>query len=225
MDSSSELVEKNEKYVFHGGRGWESPIIFVEGKGCIIKDAAGKEYIDCFSGCAGPLFIGWKHPKIVETIKKHAEMPHSFWAFINPSRVELAEKLANITPTRLNKVWFGCNGGDAVENAIKGAMLYTGKKEIISLYNGYHGQTLALLSLMQPPIRKGLPPIAGFRQIPSAYCYRCFYGKEYPDCDFECAKALESMIKYGSHSDVAAFVIEPIQGSGGHIHLIENILR
>jgi len=218
MNSVQEIVERNRRYVFHGGRGWEAPIIFVGGEGCIVNDISGKEYIDCFSGCAGPLFIGWKHPRVVEAIKRHAEFPHSMWAFINIQRVELAEKLARIAPLGLNKTWFGSNGGDAVENAIKGAMLFTGKKEVISLYNAYHGQTIAMLGLMQPAIREGLPPIPGFRQIPPAYCYRCFYGQTYPGCDFECARALEAMIKYGSYNDVAAFIIEPVQGSGGHVY-------
>ena len=57
----------------------------------------------------------------------------------------------------------------------------------------------------------------GFRQIPAPYCYRCPYGHEYPHCNFECARALEGMIQYGSYHDVAAFIMEPMLGNGGHI--------
>lgn len=65
--------------------------------------------------------------------------------------------------------------------------------------------------------RVGIPIVPGFRQIPAPYCYRCSYGKTYPQCDLECARALEEMIQFGSYHDVAAFIVEPILGMGGHI--------
>ena len=96
-------------------------------------------------------------------------------------------------------------------------MRITKKKEVISVYSAYHGATIATLSLGQPWHREGFPIVPGFGQISSPYCYRCFYGQEYPACDFECARALENATKYETYNDVAAFIMEPIQGSAGHV--------
>jgi 4-aminobutyrate aminotransferase/(S)-3-amino-2-methylpropionate transaminase len=214
--SEKELIEKDERYVIHG---WGySPIVLVEGKGAIVKDINGREYIDAISQMAGPTSIGASHPKVVEAVKKQVEkISLTFSGSINIPRVELSEKLAKITPPKLNKFFFACGGSEAVETALEGAMKITGKNEVISLYNAYHGGTLATLSLGQPCHREGFPTIPGFRQIPSPYCYRCSYGKEYPNCNFECARALEDIIRYGTYNNVAAFIAEPMLGNGGHI--------
>ncbi len=217
MQRKEKIIEKHEKYVVKGWPLFYAPIIFTEGEGCIVKDITGKEYIDCVSGCAGPMWVGWKNPKVVEATKKYAEFPHSFPGFVNIPRVELAEKIAKIAPPNLTKTWFGCSGGEVIELAIKSAILYTGKKEVISLYNGYHGFTIAVSALIPAIYRKDMPIMPGFRQIPSPYCYRCAFGKEYPECDYECARNLESVIKHGTYNDVAAFILEPIQGQAGHI--------
>jgi len=214
--SEKELIEKDERYVIHG---WGySPIVLVEGKGAIVKDINGKEYIDAISMMAGPTTIGSSHPKIIEAVKRQVEkISLTFSGSINIPRVELSEKLAKITPPKLNKFFFACGGSEAIETALEGAMKIAGKKEIISLYHGYHGGTLATLSLGQPSHREGFSTMPGFRQIPAPYCYHCPYGKEYPHCNFECARALEEMIKYGTYNDVAAFIMEPMLGNGGHI--------
>lgn len=211
-----EIMERSKKYVVypHG----MLPYVFIGGKGCILKDPSGKEYVDCGSGTFGPAMIGHCHPRLVEAIKKQSEkLIHPLTICVNVPRVELAEKLAKITPPKLTKSYFASGGGEAVEAAIKGAMRITGKREVVSVYNAYHGSSFALMSLGQPWHRRLYPQMPGFRQIPPAYCYRCFYGKEYPECDLECARALEMKIKFGSYDEVAAFVIEPILGNGGHI--------
>jgi len=218
LDTNMEsLFQKDKKYIIHG---WGyNPVVIVKGKGAIVWDVEGREYIDCISQCAGPVGIGHSHPKVIEAvIKQLQEISHVFMGYVIPKRVELAEKLEKILPQGFNKFYFTSGGSEAVETALKGAMRITKKKEIISLYLAYHGGTIACLNLGQPWHRDWLPIVPGFRQIPPPYCYRCFYGKEYPGCDFECARALEYMIKYGSHNDVAAFILEPLMGNGGHIY-------
>lgn len=213
---AQELLEKDRRYIIHGiGK---TSIILTKGKGALVWDVTGKEYIDCFSQTAGVLGVGHCHPKVVRAIKDQAEkLAHTLPSIINIPKVELAEKLTKIMPSKLSKYFFVSGGSEAVETALKGAMRITGKKEVISLYFGYHGGTIACLSLGQPWHREGYPTVPGFRQIPPPYCYRCFYGKTYPECDFECARALEGAIEYGTYNNVAAFVAEPIQGSGGHV--------
>ncbi len=214
--SEKELVEKDKKHMVHG---WGySPIVYVEGKGSVLKDINGKEYIDALSTMAGPTGIGHSHPKVVEAVKTQAEklICSPAWA-INIPKIELCEKLAKITPSKLTKFSFSCGGSEAVEVALKAVMRITGKKEIISLILGNHGQTIATMALSHRCRREGYLPIPGFRQIPPPYCYRCFYGKTHPGCDLECARALELMIKYGTYNDVAAFIVEPILSAAGHV--------
>ena len=193
-------------------------IVLVKGKNSRVWDNQGKEYIDCLSGAAGTTFIGWNRTEVTESVRKQLEFPHAFFGHINLSRVELAEKLVNITPKQLTKAWFACGGGEVNETAVKAAIKSTGKKEVISLFNGFHGISIAMCSLGHRRLREGFPIVPGFRQIPSPYCYRCVYGKSYPGCDFECARALETTIDFGSSFDVAAFLLEPIQGMGGHVY-------
>lgn len=216
MYSTRDLIERDKRHIIHG---WGyTPVVLVEGKGAIVKDLDGKEYIDCICQTAGPLGIGHSHPKVVAAIKKQVEkISHTFMGTINIPRVELAEKLSKIMPHKMTKFYFTSGGSESIETALKGAMKITKKKEVISLYLAYHGGTIACLSLGQPWHRDWLPTVPGFRQIPPPYCYRCFYGKEYPGCDFECARALEDMVRYGSYNNVAAFIVEPILGNGGHI--------
>ncbi|NQS89504.1 aspartate aminotransferase family protein [Patescibacteria group bacterium] len=213
--TKKEYLDKDRKYIFHS---WGSlPLVQAEGKGCILKDINGQEYIDCVSQMSGPAGIGISHPRVVKAIKDQVEklacgLAHA----VNMPRVELAEKLAKITPPGMSKLFFATTGGESNEFALKTAMKITGKKEVISVYHAYHGATIALTSLGQHWNRVG-PAVPGFRQIPAPYCYRCPYGKTYPGCNFECAQALEEMIQFGTYHDVAAFIMEPILGMGGHI--------
>ncbi len=193
------------------------PIIMTEAKGSIVKDINGKEYVDGISICGGPTGVGNAHPRVVKAVVEQAqELPAATPWFVNIPKIELADKLSRILPRGLSKINFFCAGGEAVEFAIRTAIRSSGKKEVIGLHTGFHGVTIGCHSLGGSWNRKGLPTVPGFRQIPPAYCYRCSYGKQYPGCDFECAKALENMIEYGSYDDVAAFVLEPMLGQGGH---------
>jgi 4-aminobutyrate aminotransferase-like enzyme len=167
---------------------------------------------------AGPAGVGISHPKVVKAVQDQVEKLACgmVWC-VNIPRVELAEKLAKITPHGMSKFYFATGGSESNECAIKTAMKITHKKEFIGVYLGYHGATIALLSLSNAYYRERIPPMPGFRQIPAPYCYRCTYGKTYPGCNLECARALEDMIQFGTCHDVAAFIMEPILGPGGHI--------
>ncbi|MFW9788721.1 MAG: aspartate aminotransferase family protein [Candidatus Thorarchaeota archaeon] len=220
MPSKDEIIKQSREHCLHG---WGySPIVFVEGKGAIVRDIDGKEYIDALGQTAGVLGIGHSHPKYVKAVQDQvAKISHTLTMFTNPPRAELAKKLSDIAPGKMKgnaMSYFSCGGTEANETALKLAMQITGRREAISVHYSYHGGTLAMMSLLgQSYIIKGYPRFPGFSQIPNAYCYRCVYGKEYPGCDFECARALEQQVKYGATEDgVAAFILEPIQGNGGH---------
>ena len=215
-DDVEDYVRKHQKYLV--SMPGFAPVIMAEAKGSIIKDIEGKEYIDFASQTAGTAGVGSCHPRVVEAVKKQVEiLPHTSSWLASIPKIELAEKLAKITPPKLKKCHFLCGGGEAIEFALHTAMRITKRQEIISLYLAYHGASTVCLSLGQPWNRKDLPTIPGIRQIPPAYCYRCFYGKDYPNCDFDCARALEDTIRYGTGGNVATFIMEAILGNGGNI--------
>jgi len=226
--SADSYAEKDEKYCLYGigmPKGVLPPV-FVEGYGAIIKDINGKEYLDMIGQTSGVNSIGHAHPKVIAAVKKQldASLVHSFTSNVNLPRTELAEKLAKIAPGDMRdncRTLFSSGGSEANEVALKFSMIAKKKHDIISLYRAYHGDTLALMSLIGQSYWRNqplfpMPGFPGFHQIPDAYCYRCYFGKSYPDCDFECARILEHQIMYGS-TNVAAFIFEPIQGNGGVI--------
>jgi len=214
--SEKEYIDKHERYIVR--MPGYSPMVMVEAEGSIVKDINGKEYIDGYSQVAGPTGIGNRHPKIVAAVKEQVDrLPCSSPWFINIPQVELAEKLAKIMPANLRKFYFLVGGGEAVEYGIRTAIKTSRKREVLGVYFGYHGTMMSCLSVGNSSHRRGLPPMPGFRQIPPAYCYRCFYGQEYPRCNFECAKTLETTIQHATYNDVAVFVIEPMMGVAGNI--------
>jgi len=124
----------------------------------------------------------------------------------------------------LNKVWFSVSGTEANETAIKVARQYhmeTGnasKYKVVSTWNSYHGHTLGSLSVSgHVAWRKPfIPYLSAFPHIFPANCYRCYYGKEYPECDIFCAYELEKVIKQEGEEYVSAVILEPIiAGTGG----------
>jgi len=132
---------------------------------------------------------------------------------------DLAEKLAQITPGRLQKTFFGSGGAEAIEGAMRLAKQFTGKTEFIALQASFHGRSYATLSITGNVSRKrrGGPYMVGCTFLPAPYCYRCFYELKYPDCRVRCARALEDIIRFNTYDSVAAFVAEPILGEGGII--------
>ncbi len=214
--STEDVLRRDAKYIAHGGG--QTPIVFVEAKGSVVTDMNGKEYIDCVSMGMGTSGVGHNHPRVVEAIREQAgKIIHTHLSTVNIPSVELGEKLARITPKGMNKFHFSSSGSDANEGAIRAAMTYTKKKEVLSLELAYHGSTIALSSLGMAWSRHAYPIIPGFRQLPPPYCYRCPLGLDYPDCGVACANLLDDAIKYATTHDVAAFILEPIIGAGGHI--------
>lgn len=220
MADVAKMLKDDEKYIMHG---WgKIPIDVKYGKGALFYDENGKEYIDMLAQTAGVMGVGHSHPKIVQAVKDQVEKStHVLTCFINEPRIEFGKKLAKVAPGKMKddcKFYFSSGGSEANETALKLAMKSTGKPEVISTYHSYHGGTLALMGLLgQSYMTKGpWPKFPGFTQIPNAYCYRCVYGQQYPGCNFECARHLETHIQYGTQGDVAAFIQEPVPGNGGH---------
>ena len=122
------------------------PFILTKGKGALVWDINGKEYVDC-STSYGVALLGHCHPKVVAAIKAQAEqLITCHGCYYNDKRAEFVEKLVNITPKGLDKVFLSNSGAESVECAIKLARKYTGKPEIIALMGAFHGKTMGALS-------------------------------------------------------------------------------
>jgi acetylornithine/LysW-gamma-L-lysine aminotransferase len=122
------------------------PVVLTRGKGALVWDINGKEYVDC-STSYGVALLGHCHPKVVAAIQAQAErLITCHGCYYNDKRAEFVEKLVRITPKGLDKVFLSNSGAESVECAIKLARKYTGKPEIIALMGSFHGKTMGALS-------------------------------------------------------------------------------
>ncbi len=173
------------------------PVSVVGGRGVILKGADGREYIDCMGGY-GVSIVGHCHPKVVEAIKEQCEkLITCHGSLYNEKRAELAEKLVQIAPDGLNKIFFSNSGAEAIECALKLALKHSGRKQVISMVGGYHGKTLGALSVTWNP--KYREP---FSQLLSP-CFRFV-----PFGNFE-------KVEKAASKETAAIIVEPIQGESG----------
>jgi len=132
--------------------------------------------------------------------------------------LDLAEKLAQITPGRLQKSFFCNSGTEANEGAILLAKIATRRGELLALQNGLYGRTYLTMSLTGLRFWRTDPcPAGGISFVPNAYCYRCPLNLTYPGCDVACAGAVRQVIETSTSGEVAALIAEPIQGNGGMI--------
>jgi len=172
-------------------------VSIVRGKGALVYDANGKEYIDCMSGY-GVSLVGHCHPKVVEAIQRQSQLLITcHGSFYNDKRAELLEKLVKISPKGLDKIFLCNSGTESVECALKAAVKYTGRSEIIGMVRGFHGKTAGALSATwNPKYRKPFQPLISknFKFIP--------FGK--------LDKAEKTITK-----ETAAVIVEPVQGEGG----------
>ena len=213
-------TEKYKKYVNTAMVEKVQPVVIEKAIGATIIDTSGKEYVDCFSGIA-VTNAGHCNEKVIEAAKAQMELLIHCCSYVYYSQptANLAEKLAQITPGRLQKSFFGSGGAEAIEGALRLAKQFTGKTEFIALQSSFHGRSYATLSVTGNNARKrrGGPYMVGCTFLPAPYCYRCFFELKYPECHLRCAKALEDIIRFNTYDNVAAFIAEPLLGEGGII--------
>ena len=175
----------------------EGAVVEWIGDGCLLRDVAGREFIDCLGGF-GIFALGHRHPKVIAAVKAQMDRLalHSQW-MLNPRSADAARRLAEITPGNLRKTFWCSTGTESVEGALKLARLYTGRSKFISTINSFHGKTLGSLSVTGRDLfRKPFLPLLEATVVP--------YGD---------AEAIEKAID----DQTAAVILEPIQGEGGVI--------
>ena len=200
------------------------PLVVKRGAGAIIEDVDGNRFLDFNAGIA-VVATGHCHPRVVEAIREQAgNLIHmSGTDFYYEALVDLAEKLGSLAPGGLERRVSFCNSGaEAVEGAMKLARYSTGRDGFIAFLGAFHGRTMGALSLTgrKAVQRRGFGPLVpGVVHAPYPYCYRCPFGQTPANCAVECAKFIEeTLLKTIAPADeVAAIVIEPVQGEGGYI--------
>jgi 4-aminobutyrate aminotransferase / (S)-3-amino-2-methylpropionate transaminase / 5-aminovalerate transaminase len=219
---NEQLMELRKRHVPQGV-SLLNPGFIAKAYGAIMVDVDGRELID-FAGGIGVNNVGHCHPKVVAAIKDQAEKFIHTCFHVAPyeAYIELASRLNELAPGDFEKqTMFANSGAEAVENAVKIARYATKRSAVISMENGFHGRTLMTMALTSKvkPYKLGFGPFAPETyRIPSAYCYRCPHGLEYPGCQCACAENLEEFFTgYVAAEQTAAVIVEPIQGEGGFV--------
>ncbi len=194
------------------------PVAFESGHGCVLRDVDGNSYIDFSSGIYVTT-LGHCHPKVTEAIQKAAGTLQNAHDFTTPIKTQLVEKLADVLPGDLNGFQFYDSGTTAVEAGQRVLRAATGKHEMISCFNDYHGKTYGGVSLGH--IRStvyGPTRAPGCHMVPRPDLYRPLWTKD--DGTIDTDKYIEFYEEYldkGTAGQVAGFVLEPIQGWGGSV--------
>jgi len=214
-----EILRKHEQYVFPSMiTYYEEPLPFERGKGQYLYGVDGKQYLDFFGGIL-TVSVGHCHPQVTQRICDQVHtLQHTSTLYPHANMVNLAEKLAQIAPGRLQKSFFTNSGTEGNETAIMLAKVYTDAQEVIALRHGYSGRSALSMTLTgHASWRVGGTQILGIKHAHNAYCYRCAFNRQYPTCDLECAYDVEELIRTTTSGRVAALIAEPIQGVGGFV--------
>ena len=200
------------------------PLVAKRGRGLIIEDVDGNEFLDFSAGIA-VVSTGHCHPQVVAAIQKQAaELIHmSGTDFYYESMITLAERLSKIAPMKgPHRIYYGNSGTEAVEAALKLARYYTKRQLVIAFYGAFHGRTMGALSLTasKPQQRRRFAPLVpGVTHIPYPNVYRRPAGTDAKQYAVDCARFIEERLFKTTlpPEEVAAIFVEPVQGEGGYV--------
>jgi taurine-pyruvate aminotransferase len=219
--------EKDSQLVWHhlSRHSGKAPVIMVKGEGLRLWDLDGKEYLDATSGGVWCVNVGYGRKELAKVVYDQlVEMPYYVASCGNLPAVDFSKKLLDGAPG-LNRIYFSNSGSEANEKAYKMLRLLSyienkpERQTILFRDRDYHGTTYgALSSSGQAERTEGFGPLlSGFLKVPHTLCYRCHFGLSYPNCEIECAKAIEDIITAHGPEKVVGGVFEPITAGGGVI--------
>ena len=214
-----EILWAREEYLFPSTLHYfREPLVVARAKGPYLYDFEGREYLDFFGGIV-VISAGHCNEYVNVRVKEQMDtLQHCSTLLASEPPVALAKKLAEIAPGQLRKTFFTNSGTEANEMAILAARLHTGWSDVVALRYSYHGRSSMTLAMTGQSVwRIGTPVAAGVSHAHNAYCYRCPYGLKYPSCDVRCAEDVRETIRTTTSGRIAAFIAEPIQGTGGFI--------
>lgn len=219
----SNWIEKDLQYLWHPYTQMKDcltnpPILIEKAKGIKLFDDKGNFYYDTIASWWCNVH-GHNHPKIKTAIKKQLDkFEHVLFAgFTHKPAITLAQKLTEITPQSLTRVFYTDNGSCAVEAALKLSFQYwqnVGKKtktKFLSLESGFHGDTLGAMSVSGIDQFNAVfsPMFFDSFKVPCPNCYRCPMGKDRDSCNLQCTEPIEQILKT-NHDEIAAMILEPL---------------
>jgi 4-aminobutyrate aminotransferase-like enzyme len=211
------LNKKHREYLFPCVTNYyQTPLPIKRGEGWYVYDWEEKRYLDFFGGIL-TVSVGHCQPEIVKEVEDQVHtLQHISTLYPTYPMVALAERLSQITPGKLKSCFFTNSGTEANETAVLASQFCTGAAEIVALRHSYHGRSSLAMGLNGLSAWKaGGHSIPGIIHAASPYCFRCEFGATYPECDIECAKDMDELIRTSTSGRIAAFIAEPIQGLGG----------
>jgi adenosylmethionine-8-amino-7-oxononanoate aminotransferase len=202
--------------IFHRNLKKTYPVV-ERGEDIWLWDTEGKKYLDAASGTM-VANIGHGRLEVAEAMFEQAKKVSFPWVvnFTSKAEMELAKRIIELAPESLSKVWWTCSGTEATETAMKCSRQYflelnqPEKYKIVSRWMSFHGNTIGALSMTGHfGLRKNyIPYLCNFPKIVPPYCYRCPFGREYPNCDIECAWDFERIVKCEGPETISAFIGE-----------------
>lgn len=223
---SREIVGREQRHIAPGYQSFAlySGLAMARGSGCALWDEDGNEYIDFIAGIAVGS-VGHCHPHYVEALKRQAERL-TFGSFTTETRARFLELVSSVTPEGLSRIQLFSGGAEAVEAGLRLAKAATGRHEVISFWGGFHGKTGGVLGLLGSDFKHHLGPfLPGQHSTPYADCYRCPLKLRYPDCGIACAEYVRDVIRYQTAGEIAAIIVEPVQGTAGNVIPPPGFLR
>jgi len=214
----NEILDRKKQYIYPSVTNYyEHPLPLARGQMQHVGDVEGKQYLDFFGGIV-TVGVGHANPRITGPMKAQMDkIQHTSTLFPHEAMVSLAEKIAMITPGRLQKSFFSNSGTEANETAVQSVRQHTGNLEIVALRHSYSGRSSLTRSMTGIAAWRKTSYEVGIVHAMNPYCYRCPLGKTYPSCEVACANDVEAVIQASTSGSIAGFIAEPIQGVGGFI--------
>ncbi len=225
--TSEEILQKWKKYMFASvATYYDEPIALAEGQGSRLRDHDGREYLDFFGGIL-TVSIGQQHPRWKAAL--HAQIDrlgHTSTLYPTLPIVELAEKLIQSAPGKMDKIFFSASGTEADETAYTLAQYHTKRQELIALRHSYSGRSVLAQSVTgHAKYRLQTTQVAAVKHAHAPYCYRCPFKLTPANCDLQCAQDVEELIQTTTTGQIAGFIAEPIMGVGGFIEAPEGYFK
>ena len=193
-----------------------SQLVLHRGEGRVLTDVDGRRYLDFMAGI-GVCSLGHSHPRYIAELTNQLNKV-TVGSFTCENRVKFLTRLTSQVPGDLGLTQLYSGGSEAVEAAVRLAKSYTKKFEVLAFWGGFHGKTGGVLGLMGSTFKQHWGPLhPGLALTPYADCYRCAFGLEYPACGIHCLDFARQVIKLNTTGELAAILVEPIQGTAGNI--------
>ena len=209
------IVRETNYVTWRRQGGWD-PLVLARAQGSKFWDGAGREYIDLSSQLIATN-LGHGNAAVAEAIAEQARsVAYAAPGFATEARARLSSALTEVLPKGLSRFFFSTSGTEANEAALKIARAVTGRTKVVARYRSYHGSTAASISVTGEFRRRAIEPlekVPGTVFAPDCYCYRCPFGRTYPECGVACAEYVDYQLE--REGDVAAMIVEPVVGTNG----------